>query len=182
MVPDTEPSVHWAGLPNVKEIYTAWWFKLSSNWNTPKNPAGAGKMTFLFASQGGQVYTNLYYPSGAPSDPPYHIGINTEWAPYGQQIWLPNMTATPIYRDRWYRVEFYYKWETTPQSSMDGIVRWWVYDSVTQSLTLNGDYSNVHYPNSSFVEFQYAPTRQVQPAALEYLYIDHTRLSRRPIK
>ena len=103
--------------------------------------------------------------------PPYRIGVNTEWAPYGQRIWLPNLTTTYVNPGEWHRLEFYYRWETTPGISGDGIIRWWV-DGV-----LNGNYTNIHYPASSFIEFQYAPTLQNPPPAEQYMYVDHTYVS-----
>jgi hypothetical protein len=167
---DTEPSVHWMSVSGVREIYTAWWMKVSPNWSC--SPAGCGKVTFLFTNGAGQVYTNLYHPASA-SGPPFRIGANTEWAPYGQQLWFPNVTTTLVHPGQWHRIEFYYRWETTPGVSGDGIIRWWV-DGV-----LNGNHTNVHYPAASFNEFQFAPTLQNPPPAEQYIWIDHTRVSRK---
>ncbi len=172
---NNEPSVHWIPLPGVQEIYTGWWIKLSANWQA--SPAGAGKMTFLFTNGVGQVYTNLYHQGGDPvngwvNGPPYRVGVNTEWAPYGQNVLLPNATTTFINPGEWHRVEAYYRWETTPGVSGDGIIRWWV-DGV-----LNGNFTNVHYPASSFIEYQYAPTLQNAPSTTQYMYIDHTVVSK----
>jgi hypothetical protein len=170
MLHDTEPSVHWMSLSSVKEIYTGWWMKVSPNWSC--SPAGCGKVTFLFTNGAGQVYSNLYHPSSGVG-PPYRMGANTEWAPYGQKIWYPNVTTTNINPGEWHRIEFYYKWETTPGVSGDGIIRWWV------DGTLNGNYVDVHYPASAgFIEFQYAPTLQNPPPAEQYMYIDHTHVSK----
>jgi hypothetical protein len=170
MVHDTEPSVHWMSLSSVKEIYTGWWMKVSPNWSC--SPAGCGKVTFLFTNGAGQVYSNLYHPASG-GGPPYRVGANTEWAPYGQKIWYPNVTTTNIYPGEWHRIEFYYKWETTPGAA-DGIIRWWV------DGTLNGNFVNVQYPSSAgFIEFQYAPTLQNPPPAEQYMYIDHTHVSRK---
>jgi hypothetical protein len=168
MRPDTEPSVHWLGLPGIKEVYTGWWMKMSPNWTC--SPAGCGKVTFLFTKGAGQVYTGVYH--SATGGPPYRIAANTEWAPYGQRVWYPNAATTPVSLDKWYRIEFYYRWETIPGVSGDGIIRWWV------DGTLNGNHTNVRYPDSSFVEFQYAPTLQNPPPAEQYMYIDHTHISR----
>jgi chitodextrinase len=169
MNPDSEPGVHWLGLPGIKEVYTGWWMKMSPNWEC--SPAGCGKVTFLFTNGAGQVYTGVYH-SAQGGGPPYRIAANTEWAPYGQRIWYPNVVTTPVSPGEWHRIEFYYRWESVPGVSGDGIIRWWV-DGV-----LNGDYTNVRYPNSSFVEFQYAPTLQNPPSAEQYMYIDHTRIRR----
>ncbi len=174
---DAEPGVHWMMLSTTKEIYTGWWMKLSSNWQA--NPAGGGKITFLWTDNSvGQVYTNLYNPCAFPEPcspetqgPPFKIGANTEWAPYGQQIWYPNVTTTWVNVNEWHRIEFYYRWETTPGSSGDGIIRWWV-DGV-----LNGNYTNVHYPSSGgFYQFEYGPTKQWVTVE-QYMYIDHTYVS-----
>ena len=180
MLPDSEPSVHWIALPWVKEVYIGWWIKLSPNWIP--NPAGAGKITFLLPEDAaGLVYTGFYHQGGDElvgwrSGPPYRIGANTVWAPYGQKIWLPNVATTFVNPGEWHRVEFYYRWETTPGVSRDGIIRWWVDDQ------LNGDYSDVHYPpasRSGFKEFQFAPTVQFAGPVERYMYIDHTYLSTR---
>lgn len=171
---DMEPSVHWISVPSLKEVYTGWWIKLSANWSG--SPAGAGKITFLFTPGAGQVYTGYYHKGGDPNSgwiegPPYRIGVNTEWSPYGQRVWLPNVTTTFINPGEWHRIEVYYKWETNPGSSGDGIIRWWV-DGV-----LNGNYTSVRYPASSFNEFQFAPTLQNPPPAEQYMYVDHTYVS-----
>jgi len=166
MIHDTEPTVHWIALPGVREIYTVWWVKVSPNWQC--SPAGCGKLTFLFTNGAGQVYTNLYN-SASGQGAPYRVGVNTEWAPYGQRVWMPNATTTPINPGEWHKIEVYYKWSTT--GTADGTVRWWV-DGV-----LNGDYTNVQYPSGSFVEFQFAPTLQNPPSAEQYMYVDHTYVS-----
>jgi hypothetical protein len=169
---DTEPSVHWLAVPNRKEVYTSWWMKLSPNFSC--SPAGCSKVTFLFANEGfGQVYTGVYHNATGDERPPYRIAANTEWAPYGQRIWYPNVTTTPVSPGEWHRIEFYYKWETTPGVSRDGIIRFWI-DGV-----LNGNYTDVQYPASSFIEFQYAPTLQTPPPAEQYMYVDHTKISAR---
>ncbi len=174
---DAEPSVHWMTMATVREIYTGWWMKLSPNWQP--NPAGGGKITFLWTNNStGQVYTNLYHPCVFPDAcspevqaPPYKIGANTEWGPYGQKIWYPNVTTTWVNPGEWHRIEFYYRWETTPGSSGDGIIRWWV-DGV-----LNGNYTNVHYPNAAgFSQFDFEPTKQ-SVSSEQYMYIDHTHVS-----
>ena len=163
---DTGPSVHWMGLPSrPRELFTGWWMKMSPNWSA--SPAGGGKITFAWSQQGqGQVYSNI-----GGSAAPHRININTEWAPYGQKFWEPNVTTTPISYGQWYRIEWYLKWESTPGAS-DGVMRWWV------NGVLNGDHRNVRFPNiPGFEQFEYAPTRQNSPLAEEYLFIDHTRVS-----
>ena len=171
MAPDSEPSVHWQAVPNRKEVYTSWWMKMSPNWTC--SPAGCGKVSFLFTDGFGQVYSGVSHHSTTSNNPPYRIAVNTEWAPYGQMIWFPNVTTTPINPGEWHKYEFYYKWETIPGVTGDGIIRYWV-DGV-----LNGDYTTVTYPQGSFTEFQFAPTLQNPPPAEQYIYIDHTRLSAR---
>jgi hypothetical protein len=176
MQPNTEPGVHWTSLPLVTEIYTAWWMKLSPNWNP--NPAGGGKITFLWAAPEGQgqVYTNLYHPCSHPEEcnpvvqgPPYKIGANTEWSPYGQKIWYPNVTTTWVNPGEWHRIEFYYKWGLAGT----GVIRWWV-DGV-----LNGDHRNVAFPllGIGFYQFEFGPTVQEPPPEEQYMYVGHTYMS-----
>jgi hypothetical protein len=164
---DTEPSVHWISLPRrPREFYARWWMKLSANWTA--SPAGGGKITFLHVDPGGQgqVYTGLF-GAGAP----HHVSVNTEWAPYGQKIWPPNVTTSPISYARWYEIEWYVKWASSPGAN-DGIMRWWV-DGV-----LNGDYARVRFPagGTRFQQFEFAPTLQNPPPEEQYMYIDHTHL------
>jgi hypothetical protein len=166
---DREPSVHWIRLPHPREAFTGWWMKLSANW-TP-SPAGGGKITFLHTAPNGQgqVYSNV-----GGSSAPHRVNLNTEWAPYGQRFWEPNLETTPIQYDTWHRVEWYVKWESSPGAA-DGVLRWWV------DGTLNGDYTDVRFPDHGvgFQQFEFAPTRQHPPAAEQYLYIDHTYVSAR---
>ena len=171
MEPDSEPSVHWKGVPDSKEVYASWWMKMSPNWTC--SAAGCGKISFLFTEGFGQVYSGVFHHSETSDNPPYRIAANTEWPPYGQMIWFPNVTTTPINPGEWHRYEFYYKWETIPGATEDGIIRYWV-DGV-----LNGNYTTVTYPPGSFIEFQFAPTLQYPPPTEQYIYIDHTRLSAR---
>jgi len=122
MAPNAEPGVNWIVLPATREIYTAWWIKLSPNWTA--SPAGAGKITFLRDDGGAQVYTGYYHQGGDPINgwvpgPPYRIGLNPQWAPYGEP-WLPNVQTTYINPGEWRRIEVYYKWETNPGVSGDG--------------------------------------------------------------
>jgi hypothetical protein len=164
---DSEPSVHWIGIPRSREVYTSWWMKLSPNWTA--SPAGGGKLGFLHAAPDGQgqVYTGLFGSSA-----PHHVSVNTEWMPYAQKIWAPNVTTTPVNYDQWYAVDWYVKWESRPGAG-DGIMRWWV------NGVLNGNYTNVIFPagGTGFQQFEFAPTRQDPPPTEQYLYIDHTSLS-----
>lgn len=166
---DHEPSVYWIPLPKVKEVRTVWWIKLSPNW-TP-SPAGGGKMTFLHAwpNGQGQVYTAFH-----GSQAPHWIIVNTEWAPYGQKIWAPNVSRTQISYNRWYGIDWYVKWESSPGAG-DGILRWWV------DGKLNGEYTDVEFPVNGigFQQFEFAPTLQNPPPADQYMYVDHTGISAR---
>lgn len=165
---DREPSVHWIALPNVREVHAGWWIRLSANWSP--SPAGGGKMTFLHAAPNGQ---GQVYMSFHGSSAPHWVIANTEWAPYGQRIWEPNVTKTPILYDRWYRIEWHMKWPSTTAGGQEGTLRWWVNE------VLNGEYANVIYPGAGigFHQFEFAPTLQNPPAAEQYMYIDHTKVS-----
>ena len=117
--------------------------------------AGCGKITFLLpdAKNGvGVTYSNLAGVTGS-----HYINIATTWPSTGYRFWDPNVTRTPVYDDRWYRVEWYARWDTRPGAN-DGMIRWWV------NGALNGDYDNVPFPAiRGFIEFQHAPTRQAPP-------------------
>ena len=128
-------------------------------------------MTFLHTHDGqGQVYTAL-----GGSSAPHSMIVNTEWAPYGQRVWEPNVATSAIAYDHWYRVEWYVRWESAPGAG-DGILRFWI-DGV-----LNGDYGTVSFPagRSGFEQFEFAPTVQKPPLADQYMYIDHTSIGTRP--
>ena len=177
MANNTDASVHWLGLPGSDEIYTGWWMKLSSNW-TP-TPSAATQISYLYAGGGGDhVFTSFTHPCVWPDDcapevegPPYKITATINWDA-GGRILYPNVAATPINPGEWHRIEFYYRWETTPGVSGDGIIRWWV------DGRLNGNYTAIHYPaQRGFLEFQYAANREFATAEEQYMYIDHTRIS-----
>jgi hypothetical protein len=161
MMPNTEPSVHWIGLPLVRAVYAAWYVKLSPNW-TP-SPAGGGKISFVHTPTA-EVYMNV-----GGSSAPHRINVNTEWPPYGP-FREPNVTTTPVRYGQWYRIEWYLQWESVPGAG-DGVLRWWV-DGV-----LNGDYRDVHYPIGGFGQFEFAPTLQNPPPEEQYMYIGHTYVS-----
>jgi|SRR5688572_8434412 hypothetical protein len=163
---DRQPSVHWTSLPWASEVYATWWIKLSPNWKA--SPAGAAKMTFLWPTQG----NGLLYSAIGGASAPHHITIITTWPPYGYKFWEPNVAATSVSYDRWYRIQWYTKWESSPGAG-DGIIRWWVND------TLNGDYSNVTFPTCCLLQFEFAPTVQNPPTTDQYMYIDHTWLATR---
>ncbi len=162
MAPNSEPSVHWLLLPQVSAVYAAWDVQLSPNWTS--SPAGGGKITFLHTPTG-QVYTGFF-----GSTAPHHVSVNTEWDPYGQKIWDPNVTTTPISYGKWYRIEWYMQWESRPGAG-DGVMRWWV------NGVLNGDYRNIRYPVGAFTQFEFAPTLQNPPPDEQYMYVSHTYVS-----
>jgi hypothetical protein len=167
---DTEPGVNWTQLASTTgELSIKWAMKLSRNWST--SPAGGGKIAFLLAPDGeGQVYINI-----GGSTPPHRINVNTEWAPYGQRVWEPNITSTPVNYDQWYQIEWYARWATGP-SADDGLVRWSV------NGVVNGEHRNVRFPACCFQQFEFAPTRQLPPRGEEYLYIDHTSITARDLR
>jgi hypothetical protein len=163
---DHEPSVHFVGLPRVTEVYSGWWMKLSPNWTC--SPAGCGKITFLLpdGADPGVIYSNL-----AGRDGSHYVNVATTWPSTGYKFWANNIAQTLVVDDRWYRVEWYVKWASTPGGA-DGIIRWWV------NGELNGDHRSVTFPPiPAFLEFQHASTRQNPPPTEQYMYIDHTYVS-----
>ena len=163
---DHEPSVHFVSLPRVAEVYAGWWMKLSANWTC--SPAGCGKITFLLpdGANPGVLYSNLAGRNGE-----HYINVATTWPSTGYKFWPPNVKQTRVEDDRWYRVEWYVKWASSPAAA-DGIIRWWV------NGDLNGDHRDVPFPAiTGFLEFQHASTRQDPPPTEQYMHIDHTYLS-----
>ena len=137
MARDSEPGVHWIGLPAVKEVYAGWSVKWSPNWAC--SPAGCGKIAFFHTAAEGEVYIG-YGDFGRTSNPKT-ISVNTLWAPYQQRVWPANRALTTINPGTWYRIEWYQKYASSA-SAADGVMRWWV-DGV-----LNGDYGGVRFPSA----------------------------------
>jgi hypothetical protein len=170
---DTEPGVLFTPLPQVREAYAEWWQKVSGTWTC--DPAGCGKLAFIFPPMGGDLYVGIYCnvePYGGCTDPnPGHfvIGGQLQWGEYGGTPMLGNITRTPILRDRWHHLAFYVKWSTTP-TAHDGIWRVYV-DGI-----LNLERTDIAVAIDPGIEFQFAPTRQMPPPNGLYLWIDHTIL------
>src|SRR5438128_3400343 len=121
MARDSEPGVHWIGLPAVKEVYAGWSVKWSPNWAC--SPAGCGKIAFFHTAAEGEVYIG-YGDFGRTSNPKT-ISVNTLWAPYQQRVWPANRALTTINPGTWYRIEWYQKYASSA-SAADGVMRWWV--------------------------------------------------------
>jgi hypothetical protein len=163
---DTEPGVHWIGLPEVREVYAGWSVKWSPNWTC--SPAGCGKVAFFRTPGEGVVYMN-YGDFGRTSNPK-SISVSTHWASHDERVWPANRALTTITPGSWHRIGWYHKYPSS-SSNADGVMRWWV-DGV-----LNGEYTDVRFPNSGFTQFEFAPTLQNPPPAEQYMYIDHTQIS-----
>jgi hypothetical protein len=91
---------------------------------------------------------------------------------YGQKVWDPNVSRTPIFYNRWYRIGWYAKWPSKPGGN--GTVRWWV------DGALEGNYTDVVvFPKGveGFIQFDFAPTLQFPPPAEQYMYIGPTRVT-----
>jgi hypothetical protein len=176
--PDTEPTVHYHALPGVREVYVEYWVKFSANWMC--DPAGCGKIQFIFPSEGGDLYNGVYCwteRGSCPDDAAKHGQMKTGGQlqfsggagsayPLGEPI-FPNVETTPIMRDRWYRMAHYYKWSATP-TSCDGIWRWYV-DGILQ-----GDRNDICFTIGPGIEVQIAMTRQVTPMpANQFVWFDH---------
>ena len=179
--PDTEPGANYHSLPGLREVYTEYWIKFSANWTCA--PAGCGKVHFIYPSEGGDMYSGIYCPPtsanpkgncpGGTSPAYFVMGGQLQFSggagpnhPLGEPI-LPNIVATPVYRDRWYRIAHYLKWSSTAQTC-DGIWRWYV-DGI-----LNGDFADICFTIGSAIEVQFASTRQITPPPGEFQWIDHT--------
>ena len=167
---DNGPSNQWLVLARPRhELYAAYWIKWGDPWDARNQGA---KVSFVYAQSGSYIYA-VQVPGVAP----YQIGMVVGWSPYGygdRGVWHPNVTTTPIVTGRWYFVEEYFKYPTTPGGS-DGVIRWWV------NGALNGDFRSVTYPaDAGFTQFEFPFTRQATPLAQSYVYVDDTRVSGRP--
>ena len=171
---DIGPSNQWIYIAKTHywhELYAAYWIKWGDPWDDRNQGA---KVSFVWALSGSYIYA-VQVPGAAP----YHIGMVVGWPPYGygygdRGVWQPNVTTTPIVTGRWYFVEEYFKYPTTPGGS-DGVMRWWV------NGALNGDFRSVTYPaDAGFTQFEFPFTRQATPLARSYVYVDDTRVSGRP--
>lgn len=177
--PDTEPMVFWHPLPNATEVYAEWWMKFSQTWAC--NPAGCGKIAFLFPPAGGDMYVGVYCvgtPLGSCDDPagpktPMRMGGQLQFGSYGGTPVMPNVKESPIVRDRWYHLAFYFKWSSTKEAH-DGIWRWWV------DGELNGEYTDIAVSMDPASEFQIAMTKQVLVTTPQYTYFDHTIIRANP--
>lgn len=98
----------------------------------------------------------LQFSAGAGSNYPLGIPI------------LPNVTTTPLYRDRWHHLAAYYRWSTS-KTAADGIWRWWI------DGTLNGEYTDIVYSLDPAIEFQFAMTKQKVPNPPDqFVWFDQT--------
>jgi hypothetical protein len=179
---DATPAKLWAVFAASKEVYTEWWIKVSANWSS--DPAGAGKMHYLWptAAVGGGNYYSGILCAGTPfgtcaskTTTPLVVGMWIQWTgaapdnqPYGDFMRMPNVTTTTFLRNQWVKVAFYTKQESTPGSSRDGIIRWWVND------ILNGNYPALSTPSADFNLFEFAPYKQDPVAQAEFLWIADT--------
>ncbi len=170
---DNGPSNQWLLLARPgrwHEIYVSYWIKWGDPWDSREQGA---KISFMWAQGGSYIYALQ------TAGPPYNVGMVVGWPPYGYSygdrgVWHPNVTTTPIVTGRWYFVEEYFKYASTPGGS-DGIIRWWV------NGALNGDFRSVTYPaDAGFTQFEFPFTRQATPLARSYVYVDDTRVSGRP--
>jgi hypothetical protein len=176
--PDTEPSVVWRPMPTAREVYAEWWMKVSANWEC--NPAGCGKIAFLFpASGGGDLYQGIYCATSNGTCPsgtftPMQFAGQLQFGAYAGTPIFPNVTTTPIDRDHWYHYAFYVRWSSTPEAH-DGVWRWWVDD------VLNGEYTDIAFAMGPATEFQFAMTKQtIQDPPDQFVWFDHTIIRATP--
>jgi hypothetical protein len=170
--PDTEPMVFWHPMPSATEVYAEWWMKISQSWAC--NPAGCGKIAFLFPSSGGgDMYMGVYCntPNGtctAASDTPMQFAGQLQFGSYAGVPIFANVKVSPILRDRWYHYAFYLKWSSTPEAH-DGIWRWWLDDE------LQGEFTDIAVAMGPAIEFQFAMTKQLVPdPPQQFVWFDHT--------
>lgn len=143
--------------PGKKEVYEELWIKLSSDWRT--SPAGVSKTHYTWNGPGSAWFavscnTTFGTCPSSPNDTNFKMCFWIQWtgaAPdnqkYGDAMRCPNVTTTIFNRNEWVKIGTYFKEETTPGSSRDGIVRFWVND------TLNGEYTTLSTPGHGWNEY-----------------------------
>ena len=176
---DSGPGTHYY-IINVTEFYAEWTMKVSTDFTC--SPAGCGKLAYLFHPSGGDMWTALFCTGvggvctstclSLVADTPLQFAGVLQWPPVNPDIQMTNAGTVNITRDSWFTYGLYFKRETTPGSSGDGIWRHFV--NRTMVLERTG-LTNV---NQAFTEFQYAPIQQcaVPSGTHMKIWIDDTTL------
>lgn len=160
-------------------LYFGFWWKPSNPWQG--HSSNVNKIQFLMGN-GHDMYVNMHGPNGGP----YHLewdlqfpNVSNGHLPgYGDNpgTWVVsgNVNSTTITLGNWHRIEAIVS-RSTSTSARNGILKWWL-DGVLQ-----GNYTNVNYPSTPFVEFQFAPTwggTGDTKTQTDNYWFDHVRISR----
>lgn len=159
------PANEWHPLPNLRRMYSGFWWKASSPWQG--HASNVNKILFAFPASGGDIYLAMYGPPGGPYDLrvlPQFPGITSEWL-------TPNVTNVPVTVGSWHRIEWVIDYSA---GGTGGVVQWWM-DGV-----LIGDHRGLTVPSGAFVEYKVNPTwggAGDTKQENDYFRYDHIRIS-----
>ncbi len=94
------PANVWRPLPNLRRMYTGFWWKASDPWQG--HSSNVNKILFIFPSSGGDIYITMYGPPGGPYELrvlPQFPGITSDWL-------RPNVNNVPVTLGSWHRIEW----------------------------------------------------------------------------
>jgi hypothetical protein len=122
-------------LSGQREIYLAFWIKMSDNWYG--NESGVNKIFFFWMDERPLVYLSAQGAGTGNLEPQ----IRLQGTPDGGSNLRPNVATANLQRGRWHR------WEVVLQANTpgkyDGAAKWWI-DGV-----LVGDHSGVAYADAA---------------------------------
>jgi hypothetical protein len=127
-------------LPNLTNVYTGIWWKVSSPWQG--HPANVNKVQILVPAEGGDIYMVMYGTPGGP----YELRVIPQFKNEPTNWLIPNVNHVPVTLGVWHRVEWYLSYTTVEPAT--GSIRWWL------DGTLLGSYTNVPFPRSPMTEYK----------------------------
>jgi hypothetical protein len=139
------PATHYYSLNHMRELFVGMRWKVSDPWQGHSSLVNKIQFTYTTSSDVAMV---MYGPKGGP----YVVRVLPQWPEHTSGWLTPNASSTPVVPGRWYRLEWYLKYESRPGAG-DGVIRWWI------DGALAGDYSRLRFPaDGGFSEYQISPT------------------------
>jgi hypothetical protein len=170
----TAPATIFINPPPVREVYFGFVWKASDPFAS--HPSNVNKIAFMFPDgENGDMFLMMHKTGGPIGGGSYAICTEPEFSADTRQL-CPNVATSPILLGRWYRIEWYVRFSSSPGAA-DGISRWWV------NGVLNGDFQDIRVAGDHFVEIQFSPTYGGNTGAVkpltDYFWVDHVHLSGR---
>ena len=173
----------WVDFPNSKELYIAWWFKFSANFEGVV--AGMQKMFYIWSSGLGgskpdRPHTTLCWMASGASQ----SGVSFRLQDLGYPITWPgdplavNYQAGSAPRDQWHRAEVILI-ANTP-GVQNGVAKWWHNGSLIMNITdvaWFGSADPAHFNSVALTSIWGG--NGTATVAEQYWYFDHLRVSRK---